>query len=30
MPVVIQAWKATAGTVAPLLAEWEKMKAGRG
>ena len=27
-PVVMQAWKATAAAVTPLLAEWEKMKAG--
>ena len=28
MPVVLEAWKATASAVEPLLAEWEKMKAG--
>ena len=27
-PVVMQAWKATAAMVTPLLVEWEKMKAG--
>jgi hypothetical protein len=28
MPVVLAAWKAAAAAVEPLLAEWEKMKAG--
>ncbi|HEX7826481.1 MAG TPA: hypothetical protein VF477_16385, partial [Mycobacterium sp.] len=28
MPVVLEAWKATLAAVEPLLAEWEKMKAG--
>jgi hypothetical protein len=28
MPLVLEAWKATAAAVTPLLAEWEKMKAG--
>jgi hypothetical protein len=28
MPVVLEAWKATSAAVEPLLAEWEKMKAG--
>jgi hypothetical protein len=28
MPVVLEAWKATAAAVEPLLAEWNKMKAG--
>ena len=28
MPMVLEAWKATSAAVEPLLAEWEKMKAG--
>jgi hypothetical protein len=28
MPVVMDAWKATAAAVSPLVAEWEKMKTG--
>ena len=28
MPVVLEAWRATADAVTPLLAEWEKVKAG--
>ena len=28
MPIVMEAWKATAAAVEPLLAEWQKMKAG--
>ena len=28
MPVVLEAWKTTAAAIEPLLAEWEKVKAG--
>jgi hypothetical protein len=28
MPLVLDEWKKTAAAIEPLLAEWEKMKAG--